>query len=70
MSALARAQTALARAPRAGLGLPAGVPVPESEDELGELLLAVVRSARDGGMDAERALRAAILRYQSDAAPS
>ena len=70
LPALARAQKSLDRAQRAGLGLPAGVPVPGSEEELGELLLAVVRSARDGGMDAERALRAAILRYQSDAAPS
>ncbi|MFP5313398.1 MAG: nucleotide pyrophosphohydrolase, partial [Actinomycetes bacterium] len=34
------------------------------EDELGEWLLAVVRSARDSGMDAERALRAAVRRYQ------
>jgi XTP/dITP diphosphohydrolase len=40
--------------------------VPESEEELGSLLLAVVRSARDNGMDAERALRAAVDRYQRD----
>ena len=54
----------------------AGAPIPESEDELGTLLLAVVRSARENGMDAERALRAAVRRYQrgqgdqSDHAPS
>jgi nucleoside triphosphate diphosphatase len=29
-----------------------------------------VRSARDQGMDAERALRAAVRRYQTDQAPS
>lgn len=76
LPALARAQKSLDRAARAGLELPGGVPVPESEDELGNLLLAVVRSARDNGMDAERALRAAVSRYQrgqsgpSDHAPS
>ncbi|NUS36823.1 MAG: nucleotide pyrophosphohydrolase [Pseudarthrobacter sp.] len=70
LPALARAQKSLDRAQRAGLGLPGGVPVPDSEEELGELLLGVVRSARDAGLDAERALRGAILRYQSDAAPS
>ncbi|MDQ0117774.1 XTP/dITP diphosphohydrolase [Pseudarthrobacter defluvii] len=66
LPALARAQKSLARAARAGLGLPAGTPVPEGEEELGNLLLAVVRSARDNGMDAERALHAAVRRYQSD----
>ncbi|WP_457950960.1 MazG nucleotide pyrophosphohydrolase domain-containing protein [Pseudarthrobacter sp. alpha12b] len=76
LPALAKAQKSLDRAARAGLGLPAGVPIPESEDELGILLLAVVRSARDSGMDAERALRAAVRRYQggqgnqNDPAPS
>ena len=66
LPALARAQKSLDRAARAGLGLPPGIPVPESEEELGSLLLAVVRSARDNGMDAERALRAAVGRYQRD----
>jgi nucleoside triphosphate diphosphatase len=70
LPALAKAQKSLDRAARAGLGLPGGLPVPESEDELGTLLLAVVRSARDRGMDAERALRAAVRRYQGDQAPS
>ena len=73
LPALARAQKSLDRAARAGLGLPAGTSVPESEEELGNLLLAVVRSARDSGMDAERALRAAVRRYHgndSDPAPS
>ena len=68
LPALAKAQKSLDRAARAGLGLPGGVPIPASEDELGALLLAVVRSARDNGMDAERALRAAVHRYQQDQA--
>jgi MazG family protein len=37
----------------------------ETEAELGELLLAVVRSARNRGFDAERALRGAVRRYQN-----
>jgi nucleoside triphosphate diphosphatase len=70
LPALAKAQKSLDRAARAGLGLPTGASVPKSEEELGTLLLAVVRSARDRGMDAERALRAAVRRYQGDQAPS
>lgn len=70
LPALAKARKSLDRAARAGLGLPAGAPVPESEEELGNLLLAVVRSARDRGMDAERALRAAVRRYQRGHTPS
>ena len=70
LPALAKAQKSLDRAARAGLGLPDGAAVPQSEEELGNLLLAVVRSARDRGMDAERALRAAVRRYQGDQAPS
>ena len=69
LPALAKAQKSLDRAARAGLELPAGAPIPENEDELGTLLLAVVRSARDNGMDAERALRAAVRRYQGDDGP-
>lgn len=42
--------------------LPAGVGEFASEDELGELLLDVVRAARDRGLDPERALRAAVRR--------
>lgn len=70
LPALAKAQKSLDRAARAGLGLPDGAAVPQSEEELGNLLLAVVRSARDNGMDAERALRAAVRRYQGGHAPS
>ena len=70
LPALAKAQKSLDRAARAGLALPAGAPVPENEEELGTLLLAVVRSARDRGMDAERALRTAVRRYHADQAAS
>jgi MazG family protein len=79
LPALAQAQKTLDRAERAGLPLvepvetPAGQQTPavefaetiETEAELGELLLAVVRSARNRGFDAERALRGAVRRYQN-----
>jgi uncharacterized protein YabN with tetrapyrrole methylase and pyrophosphatase domain len=38
---------------------------PQTEDELGEMLLDVVRAAREQGLDAERALRAAVRRLQA-----
>ncbi|MFF2318924.1 MazG nucleotide pyrophosphohydrolase domain-containing protein [Arthrobacter sp. NPDC058097] len=70
LPALAQAQKTLDRAERAGL--PPGEPVEtglaekmKTEAELGELLLAVVRSARNRGFDAERALRGAVRRYQN-----
>ncbi|XAS69612.1 MazG nucleotide pyrophosphohydrolase domain-containing protein [Micrococcaceae bacterium Sec5.7] len=40
------------------------VRTPDTEEELGELLFAVVGSARSKGFDAERALRGAVRRYQ------
>ncbi|WP_427016650.1 MazG nucleotide pyrophosphohydrolase domain-containing protein [Pseudarthrobacter sp. P1] len=46
----------------------AGVPVgrtPQTEAELGELLFAVVRSARAHGLDAERALRTAVRQFHT-----
>jgi XTP/dITP diphosphohydrolase len=75
LPALARAQKSMDRAGRAGLAAePAstasGQARPQeavsfsSEEELGDLLLAVVSSARSRGLDAERALRGAIRRYQ------
>jgi uncharacterized protein YabN with tetrapyrrole methylase and pyrophosphatase domain len=69
LPALAQAQKTLDRAERAGL-LPAGgtagpAEIPDTEAELGELLLAVVRAARGRGFDAERALRGAVRRYQN-----
>lgn len=75
LPALARAQKSLARAERAGLQVPAAPPVPEtppafsSEEELGELLFAVVRSAHANGLDAERALRGAVRHYQQGTRP-
>nr|WP_314192874.1 MazG nucleotide pyrophosphohydrolase domain-containing protein [uncultured Arthrobacter sp.] len=71
LPALAQAQKTLDRAERAGL-LPPVEPAEttpaetiETEAELGELLFAVVRSARTRGFDAERALRGAVRRYQN-----
>jgi uncharacterized protein YabN with tetrapyrrole methylase and pyrophosphatase domain len=64
LPALARAQKSIDRAARAGAALPAEVPIPPTEAELGELLLAVVRSAHASGFDAERALRGAVRDYQ------
>lgn len=69
LPALAKAQKALDRAARAG-SVVERVETPErksfgSEEELGELLLAVVGSARSKGFDAERALRGAVRRYQA-----
>lgn len=67
LPALARAQKSIDRAARAGLEqtqpLADGAPF-TSEDELGDLLLAVVHTAHAGGFDAERALRGAVRRYQ------
>lgn len=64
LPALARAQKSLDRAERDGFRLPAEIPVPATEEELGALLFAVVGSARAKGFDAERALRGAVRRYQ------
>jgi uncharacterized protein YabN with tetrapyrrole methylase and pyrophosphatase domain len=74
LPALARAQKSIDRAARAN---PAAGPVEAreaqpaaevgpfgSEEELGGLLLAVVRSAHASGFDAERALRGAVRDYQ------
>jgi MazG family protein len=76
LPALAQAQKTLDRAERAGLPPAEEHPrvelagtrlaeTMETEAELGELLLAVVRSARSRGFDAERALRGAVRRYQN-----
>lgn len=76
LPALAAAQKSLDRAVRAGLDVDAqgdlaavGLPVvPTSEEALGELLLAVVAGAREQGLDAERALRAAVRSFQNSQA--
>ncbi len=79
LPALAAAQKSWDRAVRAGLDVDAqgamsavGIPaVPDSEEALGALLLAVVAGAREQGLDAERALRSAVRSFQnSQAQPS
>ena len=66
LPALAKAQKFLDRAERAGSVVPVGelaeTSAFTSEEELGELLFAVVGSAHAQGFDAERALRGAIRR--------
>ncbi|WP_347110291.1 MazG nucleotide pyrophosphohydrolase domain-containing protein [Paenarthrobacter sp. S56] len=77
LPALAGAQKSLDRASRAGLDIDAGrmaaavglSAVPGTEDELGELLLAVVAGARAQGLDAERSLRKAVRTFQDGQAP-
>ncbi|MFJ4263341.1 MazG nucleotide pyrophosphohydrolase domain-containing protein [Paenarthrobacter nicotinovorans] len=71
LPALAAAQKSLDRAERGGLGTQdeasaVEIPViPDSEEALGELLLGIVAGARDQGLDAERALRAAVRSFQN-----
>lgn len=43
---------------------PAGHAEPGNEDQLGDVLLTMVRHATAGGMDPERALRSAVARFQ------
>lgn len=72
LPALASAAKTLKRARRDGASaLDAGIGVvpfveaaPASEEELGEVLLTVVAHSVDAGLDAERALRLAVRRYQ------
>jgi XTP/dITP diphosphohydrolase len=69
LPALAKAQKALDRAARAGsstesVASPAAETF-ETEEQLGDLLLAVVGTARSKGFDAERALRGSVRRYQA-----
>ncbi|WP_354187127.1 MazG nucleotide pyrophosphohydrolase domain-containing protein [Arthrobacter sp. UYCu712] len=71
LPALARAQKLLDRADRAGLpadadGNGTAVEVPAGEEALGELLFGIVAAARRHGLDAERALRGAVRRFQAD----
>ena len=72
LGALARAQKLLDRAERAGLAAAAAetaVDLPAAEEELGDLLFGIVAAARAGGLDAERALRGALRRFQDSAGP-
>ncbi|SDN61422.1 XTP/dITP diphosphohydrolase [Cryobacterium flavum] len=68
MPALALADKVLGRAEKIGLlDTDEGFPLPiESEADLGPLLLAIVASARSQGLDAERALRAAVRDLQTE----
>jgi uncharacterized protein YabN with tetrapyrrole methylase and pyrophosphatase domain len=76
LPALAGAQKSFDRAVRAGMPVDTqsrlaavGLPViPASEEALGELLLAIVAGAREQGLDAERALRAAVRSFQNNQA--
>jgi XTP/dITP diphosphohydrolase len=61
MPALALADKTLGKAGKVGVArTDAAAPVFDDEDELGRHLLAIVANASAGGLDAERALRAAI----------
>lgn len=67
LPALARAQKLLDRAERAGLpaaGRETAVGIPSTEEELGNFLFGIAAAAREDGLDAERALRGAIRRFQ------
>ncbi|POH60071.1 nucleotide pyrophosphohydrolase [Arthrobacter glacialis] len=70
LPALAMAQKSLERAARAGLGaVPPAVHLAEhveTEDELGKVLFGVVQAAQERGLDAERALRLAVLSFQAE----
>ena len=64
LSALARAASVLKRS-RDVLQAPTPThPIPQSEDELGAELLAIVAGARQQGLDAERALRVATRKWE------
>ena len=45
------------------------VDLPAAEEELGDLLFGIVAAARAGGLDAERALRGALRRFQDSTGP-
>lgn len=71
LPALARAQKLLDRAERASPAPAAGqtaaesaAHVPATEEELGDMLFGIVAGARAAGLDAERALRGALRRFQ------
>ncbi len=74
MPALALAQKMLGKAEKAGVTVPTDALSPESpvtgspttEDELGDVLLALVASARARGLDAERSLRHALRGLEDD----
>ncbi len=65
MPALALADKVLGRAAKVGAGREPA-PIPATEVELGEQLLAMVAAARGAGLDSERALRGALRALQDD----
>jgi XTP/dITP diphosphohydrolase len=65
MPSLLLAEKLVGRAERAGLEVRPNLAVPEDEDALGDLLLDTVVAAATKGLDAERALRAALRRFTS-----
>jgi XTP/dITP diphosphohydrolase len=71
MPALALADKLLGKAHKLGITRldseeATAAPAPESEQELGDLLLSIVATARSNGLDAERALRASLRELQDD----
>lgn len=65
LPALARADKVLGRAEGVGVvAVSTSAPDGDDEHELGDRLLALVREARAGGLDAERALRSAVRRLE------
>ncbi len=65
MPSLALADKTLGRAAKVGVAREAAV-IPETEQELGEQLLAMVVAARAAGLDSERALRGALRALQDE----
>jgi XTP/dITP diphosphohydrolase len=70
MPALLLADKLLGKADKLGMTAPSAPDVPaagaETEDQLGDQLLAIVAGARAKGLDAERALRSALRTLQDD----
>ncbi|ANJ26491.1 nucleoside triphosphate pyrophosphohydrolase [Agromyces aureus] len=68
MPALALAQKVLGKAEKVGVGADAAgdVRAPATEAELGDLLFALAASAKEQGLDAERALRGAVRAFEAD----
>ncbi len=67
MPALALAQKVLGKAEKVGVTVSDAAPAvsPSTEDELGDVLLGLVASARAQGLDAERALRSAVRGFEA-----
>lgn len=65
MPSLALADKILGRAAKVAVVVDAA-PVPTTEEQLGQQLLALVQGARTSGLDAERSLRSALRGLQSD----